>query len=132
MGSLIYILEGVNQVFLSIPINIFKILEVLPQLLKTKFGSPDLYLFCFLRSLLDQGTKENESCVNTPLEKKKALNQGLNLLTEEEKEREASVRAAQLSSIFKLMQSQPDRFGDMSIEDMSDQFQKFYVRHCED
>ncbi|KAA0188799.1 Glucosidase II beta subunit, partial [Fasciolopsis buskii] len=102
------------------------------QLLKTKFGSPDLYLFCFLRSLLDQGTKENESCVNTPLEKKKALNQGLNLLTEEEKEREASVRAAQLSSIFKLMQSQPDRFGDMSIEDMSDQFQKFYVRHCED
>ncbi|VDP84409.1 unnamed protein product [Echinostoma caproni] len=66
------------------------------------------------------------------LEKKLAMNRGLDLLSEEEKEEEASVRAAQLSNILHLMQSQPDRFGDMSMEEMSAQFTQFYVRKNED
>ncbi|THD20854.1 Glucosidase II beta subunit [Fasciola hepatica] len=95
-------------------------------------GEPKCCLSSSNDSIADQVTNAADAIVTTPLEKKKALKLGLDLLSEEEKEEETSVRAAQLSAIFKLIQAQPGRFGDMSLEDMSNQFQKFYVRSREE
>ncbi|TGZ63596.1 hypothetical protein CRM22_006809 [Opisthorchis felineus] len=51
----------------------------------------------------------------------------LDSLSREEVEKERRVCRDQLTAIFQVMQSQPDRFGLMSEEDMEQQLSQFYA-----
>ncbi|CAL8103734.1 unnamed protein product [Calicophoron daubneyi] len=69
-----------------------------------------------------------KSYASLPAQLKKGwFDEHLKSLSQTEREKEREAQKEQLAKIFALMQTQPDRFGSISIKDMEDQMSNFYM-----
>ncbi|OON19677.1 hypothetical protein X801_04458, partial [Opisthorchis viverrini] len=85
-------------------------------------GQPDASSFEHKASYVKELTK----CPSRTAAVRHLHSHVLDSLSREEVEEERRVCKDQLTAIFQVMQSQPDRFGPMSEEDMEQQLSQFY------